>query len=173
MPFYGTFPKSHLTSKDMTKPLFVLTALLIVFCCCSNETRQEKKKFVSTNREVDTNKYKELRGTWVRHSKSGFTLIEIKDTSNVLYYEFLDREVDLGKPTRERYWYYKSKATMGYWNNPGQSYKVDVDIWIDTDQFRFDYKITGDTLIEFDKMGDQGKFVKVFNDNLSSNKNDM
>ena len=37
-------------------------------------------------------------------------------------------------------------------------------IWISTDKFRFDYKLSGDTLIEFDKMGVQGKFIKVYTD---------
>lgn len=116
---------------------------------------------VSFNQEVDTTAYKGLRGTWVRHNKTGFTLIEIKDTSDVLYYQFLDKEADLSKPTSDRYWYYKSKATMGYWTSPNNPYKTDGDIWIATDKFRFDYKLKGDTLIEFDKMGDEGTFIKV------------
>jgi hypothetical protein len=155
----------HLILKDMTKLLLILSALIIVFCCCSNQAPQEKKKVASNNQKADTAEYKGLHGTWVRHNKTGFTLIEIQDTSNVLYYQFLDREADLDKPTSDKYWYYKSKATMGYWNSPVNPYKADVDIWIATDKFRFDYKIKDDTLIEFDKMGEQGKFVKVYNDN--------
>ena len=45
---------------------------------------------------------------------------------------------------------------MGYWDSSA--------IWISTDKFRFDYKLKGDTLIEFDKMGDQGTFIKVKTD---------
>ncbi len=52
---------------------------------------------------------------------------------------------------------------MGYWNNAGNSYKANSDIWIATDKFRFDYKLKGDTLIEFDKMGDQGALIKIVN----------
>jgi hypothetical protein len=111
---------------------------------------------VSHDQKIDTAKYEGLHGTWVRQNKAGFTLIEIKDTSNVLYYDFLDRQMDLGKPTSDRFWYYKSKATMGYWDSSA--------IWISTDKFRFDYKLKGDTLIEFDKMGDQGTFIKVQTD---------
>jgi hypothetical protein len=164
MPFYGTSPKVHLTLKKMTKLLFILPFLTIAFCCRNNQKSQDKNKVVSFNQKVDTTEYKGLHGTWVRHNKTGFTLIEIKDTSNVLYYQFLDRQVDLGKPTSDRFWYYKSKATMGYWNSPSNPYKTDVDIWIATDKFRFDYKLKGDTLIEFDKMGDQGTFIKVQTD---------
>jgi len=57
---------------------------------------------------------------------------------------------------------------MGYWNNPKDSFKADVDIWIHTDKFRVDYKLKGDTLIEIDKMGEQGKLIKVNNDNNDS-----
>jgi hypothetical protein len=149
----------------MTKLHFILSILITVFCGCNNQALKNKKKVATTNQKSVTIEYKGLQGTWVRHNKTGFTLIEIKDTSNVLYYQYLDRDADLGKPTNDRYWYYKSKATMGYWNNPGNSYKADMDIWIATDKFRFDYRLKGDTLIELDKMGDQGKFVKVIKDN--------
>lgn len=159
----------------MTKLLLILTISTVVFFSCGSQSSQEKKKVALAAQKVDTTEYKGLHGTWVRHNKAGFTLIEIKDTANILYYQFLDRETDLGKPMSDRYWYYKSKATMGYWNSPDNPYKADVDIWIATDQFRFDYKLKGDTLIEFDKMGDQGKFVKVDNDNekLSPGNNGM
>ena len=149
----------------MTKLLLILPIWAIVFCNGSNQATQDKKKVASINQKVDKAEHKAIHGTWVRHSKTGFTLIEIKDTSNVLYYQFLDREAGRDKPISDRYWYYKSKATMGYWNSPDNPYKADGDIWIGTNQFRFDYKLKGDTLIEVDKMGDQGKFVKVYNDN--------
>jgi len=149
----------------MIKLLFILHVLTIVFCCCNNQPSQDNKKVDSTNQNLDATKYKGLHGTWVRFSKTGFTLIEIKDTSNVLYYQFIEKQPDLGKKLNDRYWYYKSNATMGYSNSPDNPYRADTDIWIATDQFRFDYKLKGDTLIEFDKMGEQGKFVKVYNDN--------
>jgi hypothetical protein len=106
-----------------------------------------------------------IQGSWVRHDKEGFTLIEVIDTSSVLYFQFIDRKVQDIAATENRYWYYKSKATAGYWNSPNNLFKTSADIWIQTDRFRFDYKISGDTLIEVDKMGDQGKFVKVNPDN--------
>lgn len=149
----------------MNKLLLILNISTILFFSCGSQATQEEKKVASVVRKVNTTDHKGLQGTWVRQSKAGFTLIEIKDTSNILYYQFLDREIDLGEPLSDRYWYYKSKATMGYWNSPDNPYKAGVDIWIATDQFRFDYKLKGDTLIEFDKMGEQGWFVKVYNDN--------
>ena len=82
-----------------------------------------------------------------------------------LYYQVLDRAGESGEPTTDRYWYYKSTSKLGAWNRPGVQYTSDADIWIDTDQFRFDYRIKGDTLIEIEKMGDQVRFVKVINDN--------
>jgi hypothetical protein len=140
----------------MTKLLFLIFIFTTVFCSCRNQTTTDKAKVTTAVQKGDTTKYKGLQGTWVRNNKAGFTLIEIKDTSNVSYYQFLDRQLDLGKPTSDRYWYYKSKATMGYWDSSA--------IWISTDKFRFDYKLKGDTLIEFDKMGDQGTFIKVQTD---------
>lgn len=140
----------------MTKLFLIVSLIPYVFGNSTNQTPRNNENIGSITREHKINKYKELIGTWVRYSRSGFTLIEIKDTSNVLYYEFLDRQIEIGKPTSDRFWYYKSKATMGYWNSSA--------IWIATDKFRFDYKLKGHTLVEFDKMGDQGTFVEVRTD---------
>ena len=146
----------------MTKLLFPILIFTIAFYSCSNQTSTHNAKVITTIQKADTTKYNDLQGTWVQSNKAGFTLIEIKDTSNVTYYHFLDRQLDLGKPTSDRYSYYKSKATMGYWDSSA--------IWISTDKFRFDYKLQGDTLIEFDKMGDQGTFIKVQTDEQKASK---
>lgn len=139
----------------MTKVLIAFY-LIVFLVACNNQASviKEDNKIVSETNNA-TN-YKGLHGTWVRHNRSGFTLIEIKDTSNVLYYQLADRKVDIDTITTDRYWYYKSKGTIGY--------RDSLTIWISTDKFRFDYKIKGDTLMEFDKMGDQGTFIKVYTD---------
>lgn len=138
----------------------LLTALCLTIFCCSCNYHAVNSSNKSTNPQtIDTTGYKGLNGTWIKHEKLGFTLIEIKDTANVLFYEFMDRETNTDSVGIKRYFYYKSKAKMGYWNGDTSL------IWIATDNFRFDYKRKGDTLIEFDKMGDQGVFIKVYNDN--------
>lgn len=135
----------------MTRLLSIISLFSIFFYACDNQDATNKTDSYAPQ-------YQGLQGTWVRHNKEGFTLIEIKDTSHVLYYQFMDRKAE----SDDRYWYYRSEASMGYWNNP---VKADVDIWIFTDKFRFDYKLKGDTLIEYDKMGVQGKFIKMHKDN--------
>ena len=148
----------------MTKLLSAICILATIFCACNNQTFNSKSNTAKKTSGSDT-KYKGLHGTWVRHNREGFTLIEIKDTADILYYQFIDRKADIDTTTSDRYWYYRSKATMGYWNSPANPYKADADIWISTDKFRFDYKLKGDTLIEFDKMGDQGQLIRVYSDN--------
>ena len=101
-----------------------------------------------------------LKGTWINHTPSGFSMIEIRDTNDITFTIFVDRQKDLGKKQVDRFWYYKSKASMGNWNN-----KM---IWILTDHYRFDFNINGDSLIEFDKMGVQGIFIKVETDEQKS-----
>ena len=106
--------------------------------------------------QLDTAAYKGLRGTWVRYGKYGFTLIEITDMAHVLYHQVIDRREANDTTTHDRYWFYKSSAKMGYRGNDS------TDIWILTDNFRFDYRIEKNgNLTEHDKMGDQGTFVKV------------
>ena len=139
----------------MTKLLTAL-CLTIFFCSCNNQKPKNNNVVSNVPTGDTTKKYNGLQGTWVRQNKAGFTLIEIKDTSDVLYYGFLDRKAHIDTITQDRYFYYKSKATMGYWGSS--------EIWISTDKFRFDYKLKGDSLIEFDKMGDQGTFIKVYTD---------
>ena len=140
----------------MTKLTIAYFFLTILACSCNNQPTENKTISKNKSIEQDTTIFKGLHGTWVRQNKYGFTLIEIKDTSNVLYYQVSDRQADADTIKSDRFWYYKSKATMGYWDKNA--------IWISTDKFRFDYKLNGDTLIEFDKMGDQGSFIKVYTD---------
>lgn len=97
-----------------------------------------------------------LKGTWIYHNKYGYSMIEIRDTNDVVYTSYIDRQKQTGKKQSDRYWFYKSKARLGFWN--------EKTIWILTDKLRFDYKIHGDSLIEFDKMGEQGIFIKVETD---------
>lgn len=163
--FYGVFPHAHLSLKNMTNLLLAVLFFATMLCSCTNQTTTDKKEENPTVQKTDTTKQGSLHGIWVRHNKEGFTLIEINDTSDVSYYEFIDRKASIDTITQDRYWYYKSKATMGYWNNSNTTIRATVDIWIDTDKFRFDYRVKGDTLIEYDKMGEQGIFVKVYNDN--------
>ena len=140
----------------MTKLAIAFFWLTTLACSCNNQPKENKALNKNIAIEQDTTVFIGLHGTWFRQSKYSFTLIEIKDTSNVLYYQVLDRQADIDTIISDRFWYYKSKATMGYWDKNA--------IWISTDKFRFDYRINGDTLIEFDKMGDQGKFIKVYTD---------
>jgi hypothetical protein len=150
----------------MTNLLLTIFIFAAILCSCGNQKTADKERPDPARQKTDTTKkYGSLHGTWVRDNDEGFTLIEIEDTSDVYYYQFMDRKAYEDTITHDRYWYYKSKATMGYWNSPDNKYKADVDIWIATDKFRFDYRIKGDTLIEYDKMGDQGIFVKVYNEN--------
>ena len=168
MSFYGNSLPLHHIAKDMTNFLTAF-CLTILFCNCNTEQTKTNSDNSTKVQTKDTTNYKSLQGTWVRHNKEGFTLIEIKDTSNILYYQFVDRKVYIDTISNDnRYVYFKSKAKMGYWNNPKDSFKADVDIWIHTDKFRVDYKLKGDTLIEIDKMGEQGKLIKVNNDNNDS-----
>ena|ERR1700744_4915147 len=127
----------------------LFAGLLIALLSCEKQGK--------TAKQAARPKYKGLNGTWIHHDPVGFSLIEIKDTDSVTFYGFTDRQKRTNRKLEEnRYWFYKSKAKMGYWNSNS--------IWISTDKFRFDYRINGDTLIEYDKMGDQGKFVKVYNE---------
>jgi hypothetical protein len=148
----------------MVKPPFILLIILINFSYCGSPTPIDKNEVSSREKNNDTAAYKGLHGTWVLHNNSGFTLIEIKDTSNILYYQFLVGHDSIGKSSTDKVFYYKSKGKMGYWNNDNTRFKTNADIWISTDKYRFDYKVKGDTLIEVDKIGIQGILMKVNSD---------
>lgn len=147
----------NIKANHMTKPLIALLSITISICSCTGKAKDGKtsadEKVISQHNAPDSNRF---YGTWVRQDKRGFTLIEINDTSDVLYYQVSERQNDSDTDRSDRYWYYRSKATMGYWSKHS--------IWIATDKFRFDYNLKGDTLMEFDKMGEQGMFFKVFTD---------
>lgn len=132
-----------------TKLIFILSVLIFVFCSCSQVSKAENDK---------TAEYKPLRGSWQRENSEGSTLIEIIDTSMVFIHQFLKREPGSNGPVSDSIWYYKYEGTMGY--------RDSSTIWISTDNFRFYYKLKGDTLIELDNKGDQGVFIKKKNEHM-------
>ena len=139
----------------MKKQLFYIFFVAITLNSCDFQKSSKSDPILNTQQIDSTNNF-ELKGTWIRFDKYGFSLIEIKDSLNITYTELEDRKAAIDTIISDRYWYYKSSAKMGFWNS--------LEIWIRTDKFRFDYKIKGDTLIEFDKMGDQGKYIKMTKD---------
>ena len=62
-------------------------------------------------------------------------------------------------------WLNSELFIMRYWYSSA--------IWISTDKFRFDYKLKSDTLIEFDKLGDQEYSSKCIQAKKKSLKNDL
>ncbi len=134
--------------------IFFLSIMISPGCNGKKENPEESPGLIKPDH--DTNDYNGLKGTWINYNPGGFTLIEIKDSLNVLYYRCSDRKNKNDTITTDRYWFYRSDAKLGYWDKNS--------IWIATRKFRFDYKIKGDTLIEFDKMGDQGTYIKVYRD---------
>jgi hypothetical protein len=130
--------------------LLLAVSCIVLLGSCNDKGPAPKVTAAATIRTADKPVYQGLLGTWVRRGKTGFTMIDIRDTSDVLYREFIDRG---GK---DGYYYYSSKGTLGYWGAK--------TIWISTEKFRFDYKVKGDTLIGFDKEGDAGVFIKVYTD---------
>lgn len=141
------------------KPLKNLFYFLLALAAisCNNHESPVKPSKQDTAAMTSNSLYKEpLAGTWIHHDSAGFRIIEIIDSSHAFFSGFTDRQKDIGKDVEDKYWYYKSNATMGHWN--------EHSIWIETDRFRFDYSIFADTLIEFDKMGEQGKFIRVYSD---------
>jgi len=138
----------------MKKQLIYIFIVVIILNSCDFQKTSKSDSNIKLE-QIDSTNYFELQGTWIWFDKFGFSIIEIKDSLNITYTLLEDRKSVIDTIISDRFWYYKSSAKMGYWNS--------LNIWIKTDKFRFDYKIKGDTLIEYDKMGDQGKYVKMKN----------
>ncbi len=95
-----------------------------------------------------------LTGIWIYQDSSSFEIIEIRDSSGVTFTSYLNRRKSVGELDKDFiHYFYKSKGKLGYFDSN--------TIWISTDKYRFDYKIRGDTLNEFDKMGLQKSLTKI------------
>ncbi|TGE23980.1 hypothetical protein E5K00_01835 [Hymenobacter aquaticus] len=125
---------------------FCLLASLLVSACNS-----QPPGAAATKAGPDA-PYPYLRGTWVEQTKTGFTLLEIQDTAHVRYHFYGQQSP--GKDAE--YYYAASQATMGYHDHNSTS------IWVLTDHVRLDYKIDGDQLREYDKMGEQAVLRRVY-----------
>ncbi|GAA4053654.1 hypothetical protein GCM10022409_45780 [Hymenobacter glaciei] len=100
-----------------------------------------------------------LAGTWVGRRKDGFDLLKIKLDSTGTYTTFIDRNQTPGLlPDTLRYFLYESPVHVTY---TPRTPRHQATASVLTCKFRFDYNVEADTLIEIDKMGVQGKFIRV------------
>ncbi|WP_396145937.1 hypothetical protein [Flavobacterium sp.] len=130
----------------------IIIAFVILFYSC-NENRKVETENTQKNQKKEKKLISNVRGTWICHNNKGFKILEIESNSNVSYSEFVDRKALIDSIKKERYWLYNSKAKLDFVDS--------TRISILTDKYRFDYKINKDTLIEYDKMGNQDKLIKV------------
>lgn len=129
----------------------IVPFIILLFSCTEN--RKLNEQHPSENLQKESKLIQGLKGNWVYHSSKGFKVVEIESHSNVTYSELVDRKAHTNVPNTERYWYYKSKATLSVTDGSRIS--------IHTKDYVFDYKIVQDTLVEFDKMGIQAKLVRM------------
>ncbi|GAB3715520.1 hypothetical protein [Flavobacterium koreense] len=130
----------------------IIIVFVILFYSCT-ENRKVEIKNTQKNQKKEKKLISNVIGTWICHNNKGFKILEIESNSNVSYTEFVDRKALIDSIKKERYWLYNSKAKLDFVDS--------TRISILTDKYRFDYKINKDTLIEFDKMGNQDKLIKV------------
>lgn len=119
-----------------------IICVLFFFISCNHRSTEKKEKIILPTRTEEKTQSVAINGKWIRQKDKGSTIIEIIDTANVSIYYFDNKS----KSSDTLF------ARMGFFD--------DSTIWIHVPTARFDYRIKGDTLIEFDKMGIQGKFIK-------------
>ncbi|MCP3874270.1 MAG: hypothetical protein GY699_14085 [Desulfobacteraceae bacterium] len=92
-----------------------------------------------------------------RFEPNVYSLIILNDSENAIYLHRITRKNGtIG-------FFYDTKATWGYYPKIGGRL-TRPSIWIKTGKFRFDYFEEKSNLIEIDKMGPQGKYVRVQNE---------
>ena len=127
----------------MTKFSFRLVGIIFLIVACNNKPEKQRAQGKNSDTLVNTSNGQKLTGKWVHHSPKRNTVIEIKDTAHVLIYA-----LNNGNQSTDTLF-----STMGFFD--------DTTIWIKIATARFDYRIRSDTLIEFDKMGVQAKYIKL------------
>jgi hypothetical protein len=137
-----------------TLPLMVI----IISSCQSSVEKADTISNASTQKKAKGG-LQRLAGTWVGQRKDGFDLVKIAPDSTGTYTHFTDRKQWGGITPDDtmRYFLYESPIRVKY--EPNSPYQTKVAIH--TSRFRFDYELVADTLIEIDKMGVQGKLVRI------------
>ena len=125
----------------MVKLFSFLVLSTIIAYSCNNQGSINSNKPNSVRLTEPTPKSR-LAGKWERADSRGFTAIEIKDTAHAFLYT-----MNLKSQSSDTLC-----GTMGFFD--------DKTIWIHIPTARFDYRLVGDTLIEFDKVGTQGIYIK-------------
>jgi len=126
---------------------------------CQSATEKADTTSNATIKKTANGSLKRLAGTWVGQRKDGFDLVKINLDSTGTYTLFADKKQlgGIAPDDTSRYFLYESPIKVKY--ELGTIYQTKVTI--QTSRFRFDYDLEADTLIEIDKMGVQGKLVRV------------
>ncbi|WPD21777.1 MAG: hypothetical protein SD837_16400 [Candidatus Electrothrix scaldis] len=91
-----------------------------------------------------------------RAREKDYSLIIFTSSKTCIYLNRLTRK------DNTTWFYYDDEATWGYY--PGDKDQTfHLSLWIKTTKFRFDYVTKGSMLVEVDKAGPQGQYVRVKN----------
>ncbi|RZK37721.1 MAG: hypothetical protein EOO57_05080 [Hymenobacter sp.] len=153
---------------------FSFWLLLVSAALLGNCQPQQKPPASTTPKLLTAGNLKRLVGTWVRQDtsgpyKGGFQLVRINADSTGTFTSFKDDTKALGRaffrqhPDFPHYFFMDGPLKVHYQPQRDSAQRKfsegNVQIW--TSRFRFDYYLLGDTLLEHDKMGYQGKLVRV------------
>lgn len=141
--------------------LLILITLISLVACQNNDKTSEIESEVEVEKRIEVKEEVlpyNLNGTWVSHDKHGSSIIKINGSSDIQYSLIVDRGKD--SPDSSRYYYYESSGLLGSFHEPSDT-NFSVDIFISTDQFRFDFKIKDDIMYEVDKMGIQRTYHRI------------
>lgn len=133
--------------------------MIVLLSGCQSATEKADTTPNAAIKKTATGDLKRLAGTWVGQRKDGFDLVKISLDSTGTYTLFADKKQlgGVSPSDTSRYFLYESPIKVKY--EPDSPYQTKVSI--QTTRFRFDYDLEADTLIEVDKMGVQGKLVRV------------
>lgn len=95
---------------------------------------------------------RKISGTWTMEKDTFFIVIQIKNPYNVKLCSYRKKEVKSKSLAIKKCTNAPFNATMGYWSNHA--------IWIKNGRIRIDYNLDGENLIEVDKTGSQGVYIK-------------
>ncbi len=116
----------------MNRSHVLLIVSILLVSCFSNQNNDNQEHENKVHRTQ----------TWLNQDVNGFSIIEIFADSTAKVQLAIDRHEH-----NEPYYFYSGEGKIGLYEN------ANVDFWIKTPEFRFDFRLSGDTLFEISKMG--------------------
>ena len=132
--------------------LSILILTILSSCFQNKNQKNETNSEIISELKINNDTLIMFEGIWVRHDKSSFTILDLRNFRNIQYYVYLNREIEINeKDPKFKHGFYTSKGSIKYCG-PNSFFNC-IQLSVQTNRYRFDYILKNDSLYLWTESG--------------------